>query len=89
MDGLFGQLIEELKLINIFNKLNIVIVSDHGMQQLRSDSNIALNNSVNLDLIDKQKSVYGVISNIYPSSKNEVNLPKRSFSNYKNIYDLK
>ena len=76
MDGLFGQLIEKLKLINIFNKLNIVIVSDHGMQQLRSDSNIALNDSVNLNLIDKEKSVYGVISNIYPSSKNEVNLPK-------------
>jgi len=72
VDVLFGKLLNELKLIKIVDKLNIIVVSDHGMQQLKSDSNIALSDYVNLALIDKQRSVYGVVSNIYPSSKNEV-----------------
>ena len=72
MDVLFGKLLNELKLIKIVDKLNIIVVSDHGMQQLKSDSNIALSDYVNLSLIDKQRSVYGVVSNIYPSSKNDV-----------------
>jgi hypothetical protein len=72
MDVLFGKLLNELKLIKIVDKLNIIVVSDHGMQQLKSDSNIALSDYVNLALIDKQRSVYGVVSNIYPASKNDV-----------------
>ena len=72
MDALFGKLLSELNNIGILDKINIVIVSDHGMEQLKSDSNIALSDYLNLTLINKQKSVYGVISNIYPASMNQV-----------------
>ena len=72
MDRLLGELIKELQNINIFDKMNIVIVSDHGMQLLAKDSNIALNATVSLDLVNRQKSVYGVVSNIYPASNDKV-----------------
>ena len=73
MDTLFGKLLKELSRIGILDKINIIIVSDHGMEQLKSDSNIGLADYIDLKLIDRQKSVYGVISNIYPASMDQVN----------------
>ena len=48
-------------------------VSDHGMSQVKSKSDyIALNTFLNMDRIDKNKTIYGEVSHIYTTSKDDV-----------------
>ncbi len=47
MDDLLGYLMEELKKLEIFSKLNIILLSDHGMVDVDDDHLIILDDYVN------------------------------------------
>lgn len=66
MDELIGTLITKLKALNLYNNINIIIVSDHGMATFKEDNAILLKNYVSEDYIDKNKTIFGIISHIHP-----------------------
>ena len=72
MDQLLGHLMKELKNANLLDKINIVIVSDHGMQLLDDNKIIDLSKYINVNLLDNDKSVFSSVSNLYPKSNNDV-----------------
>ena len=49
MDALLGYTIDRLKTLDIYNKLDIIIVSDHGMANVSKDRVVLLDNYINLD----------------------------------------
>jgi alkaline phosphatase D len=55
MDNLLGYLLQELKRLNIYPKLNIVITSDHGMADVSADSLIILD-----DYISRMEDLYSI-----------------------------
>jgi ectonucleotide pyrophosphatase/phosphodiesterase family protein 5 len=61
-----GSLITKLKTANVYEKINIVIVSDHGMTNFKSDNLILIQNYLNGSTIASDKTVYGIVSNIHP-----------------------
>lgn len=52
LDNHLGYLIEQLKTSHLFDKLNIIITSDHGMQSILNKEPIFLDNYVNSSLFD-------------------------------------
>jgi len=52
MDNLLGYIVEELKKIEIYKKLNIIIVSDHGMTTVSKDRLILLDQYFDIDDFD-------------------------------------
>lgn len=75
MDKILGYLLKSLEEENLLDNLNIIIVSDHGMAEMippENDGTILIGNYLNLTLIDSSKTIYGIVSNIYP--KNEANV---------------
>ena len=71
MDKTLGYLIRRLKEAELLNKINIVIVSDHGMATMESRT-ILIKDIVDTNLIDSKKSVYGIVGNIYPVNESVV-----------------
>lgn len=72
MDRYFGLLIEKLSKANVYNDLNIIIVSDHGIAQTNIENNILLFDYVDEGKIDMNKTVeYETLLNIYPTPGNE------------------
>jgi predicted AlkP superfamily pyrophosphatase or phosphodiesterase len=67
MDKVIGYLYLKLKEVNLESNLNIIIVSDHGMTSMKDT--ILIGNYVDINLIDLNKTVFGVLANIY--AKNE------------------
>ncbi len=72
LDLLIGLLISRLKEEGVYDNVNIVIVSDHGMTTFKDDNVILIKNYLDETLIDRNKTVFGIISNIYavPGSVN-------------------
>ena len=71
MDRYFGLLIEKLNNANVYNDLNIIIVSDHGIAQTNIENNILLFDYVDEEKIDMNKTVeYETLLNIYPTPGN-------------------
>ena len=68
MDKVIGYLLKLLKESGVLPKLNIIIVSDHGMTTMKTDEKIFIQNYVNINEIDLNKSVFRILSNIYPKS---------------------
>jgi hypothetical protein len=63
---LFGSLVSKLKFERLFDLINIIVVSDHGMASFNGSTNILINNYVMNGTIDMDKSViWGVVSNLY------------------------
>ena len=52
------------------DKLNIILVSDHGMADMYQT--IVLYDHVEESLIDKNRTILGIVSNIYPINENDV-----------------
>jgi predicted AlkP superfamily pyrophosphatase or phosphodiesterase len=52
IDGVLGLLLQGLKERNILNKINIIIVSDHGMTAISSDRVIFLDDYIDLSNVD-------------------------------------
>lgn len=55
---------DKLKELNLYQNTNIVIVSDHGMAALKRANIINIREYVNITLIDKSRSIYGIVSHI-------------------------
>jgi hypothetical protein len=64
VDKVVGYLMGKLGANGLIDKLNILVVSDHGMADMTN--NINLDTYVNMSLIDYGKTNYGIVSNIYP-----------------------
>jgi ectonucleotide pyrophosphatase/phosphodiesterase family protein 5 len=67
MDSVIGKLVENLKSKNLYDKMNIVLVSDHGMGLIKNESDyIILSEYFNTtNLIDAHKTTYSKISQVY------------------------
>lgn len=72
MDSVFGYLLKRLHEIQLIQRLNIILVSDHGMSNLAPNPNVLITDYVNKDLIDFEKSVFHIVSNIFPKSNEKV-----------------
>ena len=76
MDQVLGYLINRMKEEQIFDKINIIIVSDHGMAQMETKSIILVSQYVKnyTSVINSSKTIYGIVSNIYPVNETMVNM---------------
>ena len=63
LNQMLGYLIDELKTNNLFDKMNLIITSDHGMETTSPQNTINLPSIIDIDLVD----VYGgaCVSNIF------------------------
>lgn len=66
VDQNLGYLITQLKKLNLFEQLNLIITSDHGMQQISNETAIFLSSYVNTDLFE----AYGGVVNLNLFIKN-------------------
>ena len=64
VDKVLGYLLAKLDSKSLLDKMNILVVSDHGMAQMTN--NIDIKKTSAYSLIDGKKSLYGIVSNIYP-----------------------
>lgn len=83
MDGVLGYLLQGLKDRQLIDKLNIIIVSDHGMGNARG-APILVQNYSNLDLIDTNKSVFDFVSSVYPKQDSQLTALYESLSKLPN-----
>lgn len=72
MNLVVGYLIDALETAKIWQNLNLIIVSDHGMTNLKEDEFISLNDYLDIDLIDQDKTFCAEIGNIHPNSNKNV-----------------
>ena len=70
MDSLFGMLISQLEELPIASKLNILVVSDHGMTEISSERTIDLSNHIDMNKVKQEGS--GPYSLLYDMDKNEI-----------------
>ncbi len=70
MDEIIGYLFEKLTEANILNDLNVIVVSDHGMAQIKN--NYVARELVDVNLLDVDKSYFGIVSNVYPKDESNV-----------------
>ena len=75
MDQVLGYLIERMKQEEILDNINIIVLSDHGMAKMQDKSEIFVQNYVQdyQTLINLNKTVFGIVSNIYPINETMVN----------------
>jgi predicted AlkP superfamily pyrophosphatase or phosphodiesterase len=73
MDKILEYLIQRLEQESILDNLNIVIVSDHGMASMLQNGTQLIGNYLDVSWIDSSKTIYGVVSNIYPKNESLVN----------------
>ena len=72
MDKTLEYLIQRLEQESILDNLNIVVVSDHGMATMLENGTQLIGNYLNVSWIDPNKTVYDVVSNIYPKDESLV-----------------
>ena len=70
MDSLFGEFISKLKKIKIYDQLNIIVVSDHGMAETKVEQKINLEKIINLNKVSMEGS--GPYAFLYSDDKNEL-----------------
>lgn len=82
LDKTLGYLIEQLKSHHLFDKLNLIVTSDHGMEEIKEQNSIFLNESVDTKLF----SAYGRPSsmNIFlrKSKRTSITLRKNNLISY-------
>ena len=66
MDDNLAYLIGLLKQKGIFDEINIIIVSDHGMATMVPRGTVLVQNYTDTRLINSTRTVYGVTTNLYP-----------------------
>ena len=67
LDETIGYLMRKMREANLDGKVNILIVSDHGMAKMKKT--LLIQNYLNTNLINGTRTVYGIVSNIYPSTR--------------------
>ncbi len=84
MDSVLGYLISKTNNLSISSKLNIIIVSDHGMTDVYPEKTIDLSSYTDLSSLD----VTGAGPTVFISS-NSKKLLKRTYNDLKNIKNAK
>jgi len=84
MDSVLGDLISKTNNLSISSKLNIIIVSDHGMTDVYPEKTIDLSSYTDLSSLD----VTGAGPTVFISS-NSKKLLKRTYNDLKNIKNAK
>lgn len=59
-------MIKRLNQADLLDKINVLLVSDHGMTQMKST--VVLSDLIDITWINKTKSVLGIVSSIWPRS---------------------
>lgn len=68
MDGMLGYIVEEFDKANLWDKVNVIVTSDHGMAEVDySARHIDLSTHINMDGIDKIP-YSGAVANILPKA---------------------
>jgi ectonucleotide pyrophosphatase/phosphodiesterase family protein 5 len=73
VDKAMGYLFEKLEAAKLLTNLNIIVTSDHGMASM--SETLLVKNYVDVRLIDYKKTVYGIVSNIWPANETVVSSP--------------
>lgn len=68
MDGHIGYLLNRLEEAGVLDNLNIIVVSDHGMAEMKANNTLIVKDWVNINLIDEKKTVWGIAANVYPKN---------------------
>ena len=82
MDNVFGNLISKISKLSIYNNLNIIIVSDHGMTDVKPDRTIDL--SLVTDLSNMRVNGSGPTVFISSESKKQLNQTYKQLKNIDN-----
>lgn len=83
LDLIVGYLIEKLNESGLLAKMNILIVSDHGMAQMKTT--LIVKDIVDVKLIDSSKTVFNIVSNIYPINESVIGTVYQAFKNNPNL----
>jgi predicted AlkP superfamily pyrophosphatase or phosphodiesterase len=76
MDAAFGYLIYKLRANGLLDKMNVIVVSDHGMTSLTEEEYVFLKDYPGvLDMINMNTSTFGEVSNINPKKSDQVRAP--------------
>jgi predicted AlkP superfamily pyrophosphatase or phosphodiesterase len=67
MDGTIGYLMEQLEKAGLKDNINVILVSDHGMVDMKETINVT--RYVSANLINSTKTSYGIVGNIYPRNE--------------------
>lgn len=71
MDGVIGYLLDSLERIGFLANMNIIVVGDHGMA--KSDKiPFVIQDYVDPDLLDLNKSIISYVSNIHPRDMSQL-----------------
>jgi ectonucleotide pyrophosphatase/phosphodiesterase family protein 5 len=71
MDVVVGYLLQSLKANNLIDKVNMLVLSDHGMTNAVNPP-ILVQNYIDLSLVNMNKSIFNYVSNIFPSSNDNL-----------------
>lgn len=71
MDSTIGYLLDSLEKNKLDDKINLILIGDHGMEMSDRAPTI-ITNFVNNSLIDFSRSVISFVSNIYPRNDSKV-----------------
>jgi len=83
VDTAVGRLVDELKKRGQFAKVNLVIVSDHGMAEVDAARTVLLDNLVDLDHIDLVTS--GIVVGINPKAGFETETAKALLGKHEHV----
>ena len=67
---MIGYLLTRLEQAGLLNKLNILVVSDHGMATMNK-TNI-VKDYVSTSLLDYNRTIYGIVSHVTPKKAEDV-----------------
>ena len=65
-DKLIGMMIDKFKSLKIYDHINIIITSDHGMTSAKQNCKINAFEYLDKNLLDLNRTIFGQISHIYP-----------------------
>jgi predicted AlkP superfamily pyrophosphatase or phosphodiesterase len=84
IDKEIGYLLDKLGEKNLLDKMNIIIVSDHGMATMEGIT-YKVQDYIDRSLIDETKSSYGIVGNIYPKDDKDLQLVFDELSKIPNL----
>lgn len=83
VDRTIGKIFNKLKSLKIYQKLNVIIVSDHGMADISKQKKILLNKYIDTEKIKIEGS--GAYALLYSDAKNEI---EKSYSRLKQLSNI-
>jgi predicted AlkP superfamily pyrophosphatase or phosphodiesterase len=71
VDTVLGRLFNGLASLSLTDKMNVVVLSDHGMTSAQGKP-ILVTDYVSTELVDFNRSIFGYVSNVYALDKSKV-----------------